>query len=341
MKILVTGGCGYIGSHTTYELIDAGYDVVVVDNLSNSSIESLKRIEKLTQKKIEFFQADIIDKTEMRQIFREHEFYGVIHFAGLKAVSESVKKPNLYYQNNVFGTLCLLEVMSEFNLQNFVFSSSATVYGEEAAVPYVESMSLGEPASPYGATKAMIERILMDTSASNAKFRALSLRYFNPIGAHSSGLIGEDPLGVPNNLLPFISQVAIGNQKKLKIYGKDYSTPDGTCRRDYLHVVDLARGHVQALSWLQSQSNFVGVEAFNLGTGIPLSVLEIVNSFIKETGININYEFVSRRNGDLAEFWADVEKSRKILGWSAKLSLSDMMRDTWNWQSKNPKGYQK
>ena len=340
MKILVTGGCGYIGSHVILELINKNYELVVLDNLSNSSVESMNRIEKLSGVRVEFIKTDILDKENLRKIFKSYEFYAVMHFAGLKAVSESLNNPHLYYQNNVFGSLCLLEVMNEFNVNNFIFSSSATIYGEQAKIPYLESMQQGNPTSPYGYSKVMVERILYDSFMSNSEFRAISLRYFNPIGAHPSGEIGEDPLGIPNNLLPYIADVAVGNQNILNIYGDNYPTKDGTCRRDYLHVVDLAKGHVQALEWLQENNVSFGFEAFNLGTGEPVSVLEIVNSFINETGVKINFRFVERREGDLPEFWADVTKARKILGWNPTLFLSDMVKDTWNWKLKNPRGYQ-
>jgi UDP-glucose 4-epimerase len=338
-KVLVTGGAGYIGSHTIIQLIENGYYPVVLDNLSNSSQKSLDRVKKITGYDTPLIIGDIRNSILLDEIFSENKFNAVIHLAALKAVGESSKRPNHYYQNNVYGTLVLLEAMERHEVSKFVFSSSATVYGEETLIPYVETMKLGVPSSPYGASKVMVERIMQDISKSYCAFQAVSLRYFNPIGAHSSGLIGEDPLDTPNNLLPFVAQVAVGKRKKLNIFGNDYPTKDGTCRRDYLHVVDLAQGHVDALNWLFENEKFFGVEAFNLGTGIPISVLEIIETFVNETGITIPYEFAPRRVGDLPEFWADASKAQKVLRWNTKHTLRDMLKDTWRWQSKNPNGY--
>lgn len=340
-NILVTGGAGFIGSHTILSLIQHGFDVTVIDNLSNSSLESLKQVESLASLSVDFFDIDITNFNCLNDFFDTFNFDAVIHFAGLKAVGESKIKPLDYYKNNVLGTVNLLQVMLKNNINNFIFSSSATIYGEGADVPYVETMKLGNPSSPYGSSKVMVERILYDFAEANSFFRAISLRYFNPIGAHPSGLIGEDPNGIPNNLLPYITQVAVGKLDILKIFGNDYPTEDGTCKRDYLHVVDLAEGHVSALNWLKTNNDFKGIEAFNLGTGSATSVLEIVDTFIKETGQNVPFEYVSRRKGDLPEFWADSSKAKNLLGWEAKLSLTNMVRDAWNWQSKNPDGYKK
>ena len=339
MKVLVTGGCGYIGSHTILELVNFGFDVVAIDNLSNSSVLSLERVESISNKSVNFIEADIMSFESLVSLFREHSFDAVIHFAALKAVGESIEKPLDYYKNNISGTLNLLNVMKMSNVKNFIFSSSATVYGEYAKVPYKEHMSLGSPSSPYGFSKVVIERMMLDISATDKEFRGISLRYFNPIGAHESGIIGEDPHGIPNNLLPFINQVAIGKREKLNIFGNDYNTKDGTCERDYLHVVDLASGHLNALEWLLSNNSFHGVEAFNLGTGCAVSVLEIVKTFEAVNNIKINYDFKERRPGDLSAFWADSSKAKEVLGWSAKYDLKKMLEDSWNWQVKNPNGY--
>jgi UDP-glucose 4-epimerase len=341
MKVLVTGGAGYIGSHTALELLHAGHEVVVIDNLCNSSLESLKRVELLTNKTITFYQVDIRDGDEISNVLAQHpDINATIHFAALKAVGESTQIPLKYYQNNVYGTLTLLEALQKAKITNFVFSSSATVYGEDAPVPYVETLKTGIPSSAYGKSKLMIEQILSDLVKSDPSFKVACLRYFNPIGAHESGMIGEDPNGIPNNLMPFVAQVAVGKRDKLSIFGNDYPTNDGTCERDYLHVVDLAHGHVKALEWLDKQSNGI-CEAFNLGTGNPLSVLEIVNEFSKVTNVNIPYEYASQREGDLPAFWANADKAKVELNWTADKSLEDMMRDTWHWQSSNPQGYGK
>lgn len=337
-KVLVTGGAGYIGSHTVLALLYANYEVVVVDNLSNASRESINRVEILTGKSVAFFQADIRDKDHMASVFIKHKIDAVIHFAGLKAVGESVQKPLKYYQNNVEGTLTLVDVMRQFNIHHLVFSSSATVYGETNEPPYAESQPIGTPTSPYGKTKAMVEQVLMDIADSDACMKIANLRYFNPIGADESGLIGEDPNGVPNNLMPFVAQVAVGKREKLSIFGDDYPTEDGTCLRDYIHVTDLANGHLDALFWVLKQEKGC-CEAFNLGTGKPLSVLDIVNGFEQFSGKKISYEFSPRREGDLAAFWANSTKASTVLSWKPQKKLQDMMEDTWRWQSNNPNGY--
>ena len=339
MTVLVTGGAGYIGSHTLVCLLDLGYDVVVYDNLVNASVEALHRVEGITGKKIEFVEGDVTDSRALNDLFATYSIDAVIHFAALKAVGESAQFPLNYYETNVHGSLCLLKAMEQAGVNNFVYSSSATVYGEVNPSPYIETMTLGSPSSPYGASKVMIERILADTARANPDFRAVSLRYFNPIGAHPSGHIGEDPSGIPNNLLPFITQVAVGKRESLNVFGCDYPTADGTCVRDYLHVMDLAEGHVAAIDWLAAQSHFRGVEAFNLGTGNGVSVLEIIVSFEAATQQKINYQVVERREGDLPAFWANAEKAVKVLNWQAKRTLSEMMEDAWRWQSKNPNGY--
>ena len=336
MAVLLAGGAGYIGSHTAVALADSGHDVVVIDNFDNSSPESIRRVEKITGKEIPLYEADVKDAQAVERVFRENEIDTVIHFAGLKAVGESVEKPLLYYRNNIDTTLTLLEVMAKYGAKNFVFSSSATVYGEDAPIPYVETMRRGRCSNPYGWTKSMMEQILQDASAADPEMSVILLRYFNPIGAHPSGLIGEDPQGIPNNLMPFIAQVAVGRRDHLTIFGNDYPTPDGTCRRDYIHVMDLAEGHVKAVDHACSGK---GLEIFNLGTGSPYSVLEIVHAFEKANDLEIPFEFGQRREGDLPEFWADAAKAGEILGWEAKRSLEDMCRDTWNWQKNNPKGY--
>ncbi len=340
MKILVTGGAGYIGSHTVISLLLKNYSVIVYDNLSNSSIESLQRVGALTSKKIDFVEGDICDCDKLNHVFERFDIGGVIHFAALKAVGESSQIPLSYYKNNVHGTVCLLETMKEHNVNNFIFSSSATVYGEENAVPYVETMKLGTPSSPYGATKVMVERIMADFAIANSKFRGVSLRYFNPIGAHESGTLGEDPKGIPNNLLPYVAQVAVGKREELSIFGDDYPTEDGSCKRDYLHVMDLAEGHVAALNWLNKHDGFTGVEAFNLGTGNAVSVFEIVKAFEKAINKPIPFEVCPRRVGDLPSFWANSTKANTELSWYAHRDLEQMMSDTWRWQFNNPNGYE-
>lgn len=335
MKVLVTGGAGYIGSHTVVELLEAGNDVVVVDNLCNSSKEAISRVEKIAGKKIEFIHADIRDRKAMDAIFANHNIDAVIHFAGLKAVGESVGKPLTYYENNVYGTLALCQAMEAAGVRRIVFSSSATVYGHEAPVPYVETMPRGTTSNPYGTSKAMVEKLLEDLVSTDERWSAVLLRYFNPIGAHPSGLIGEDPCDVPNNLMPFIAQVAVGRRDALTIFGNDYDTADGTCERDYLHVVDLAVGHLKALKALSAP----GVAIYNLGTGKGISVYDMVNSFVRVTGVDVPYRVGARRAGDLAAFWADASKAKRELGWAAEKSLDTMMADTWNWQVQNPNGY--
>ncbi|ALQ08237.1 UDP-glucose 4-epimerase GalE [Pseudoalteromonas fuliginea] len=337
-KVLVTGGAGYIGSHTVLSLLKDGYNVVVIDDLSNSSRESLTRVEALAQRKVEFIHASLLDYDKLCAAFTTHQFDSVIHFAGLKAVGESIEKPLEYYYTNLVSTLNLCQCMLKFSVNKLVFSSSATVYGQGASVPYTEDLPLGRAASPYGQTKVMIEQILQEIVASKTGLQVASLRYFNPIGADISGQIGEDPLGIPNNLMPFIAQVAVGKREKLAIFGGDYPTKDGTCERDYIHVSDLAHGHIKALKWLKDQSHSL-YEAFNLGTGTPYSVLQIVNAFVRHTGINIDFDIVKRREGDLAAFWADSSKAEKILDWQCTFTLEDMMIDTWRWQSNNPTGY--
>ena len=340
MKVLVTGGAGYIGSHTVLSLLENNIEVIVYDNLGNSSIESIVRVEKLTGKSVKFVEGNICDKEKLSSVFEQFSIDAVIHFAALKAVGESAKIPLSYYQNNVHGSVCLLEVMQQYKVHNFIFSSSATVYGEGNDVPYVETMKLGTPSSPYGASKVMVERILADLALANKEFRGVSLRYFNPIGAHESGTIGEDPKGIPNNLLPYVAQVAVGKREKLSVFGDDYPTKDGSCERDYLHVMDLAQGHVAALDWLNRHSEFRGVEAFNLGTGNGVSVFNIVKTFQQAVGVTIPFEVSPRRSGDLPAFWANASKANKELNWQARRSLQQMMTDTWRWQSNNANGYQ-
>ena len=336
MNVLLAGGAGYIGSHTAVELLNAGYQVVIVDDYSNSSPEAVHRIEKITGKRVISYEADVKNKEKMRYIFSENHIDCVIHFAGLKAVGESVRLPLKYYRNNIDTTLTLLECMEEAGVNQFVFSSSATVYGEENEPPYVETMHRGRCSNPYGWTKVMMEQILEDAAKANPELSVILLRYFNPIGAHESGLIGEDPQGIPNNLMPFIAQVAVGRRDHLTVFGGDYPTPDGTCLRDYIHVLDLANGHVKAVEYA---ANHKGVEVFNLGTGTPYSVLDIIHAFEKATEVKVKYEIGPRRAGDLPKFWADSTKAQKILDWHAERTLEDMCRDTWNWQSKNPDGY--
>ncbi len=336
MSILLTGGAGYIGSHTAVELLDAGYEVVIADNFSNSSPEVIKRIEELTGKKVSVFKVDVADKDALENVFIKSRIDGVIHFAGLKAVGESVKLPLRYYRNNIDCTLTLLETMERFNVETLIFSSSATVYGTPEKLPLTEDMKTGPCSNPYGSTKLFIEQIIKDAAAANSKLSAVLLRYFNPVGAHPSGRIGEMPNGIPNNLMPFISQVAVGKLSKLSVFGNDYPTKDGTGVRDYIHVVDLAKGHVAALRYCEAHS---GIAAFNLGTGVGYSVLDIVHTFEKVNGIEIPYTIAARREGDIAEMYADAKKAAVELGWNASLSLEDMCRDTWRWQKQNPNGY--
>ena len=336
MKILLAGGAGYIGTHTAVTLAEAGHDVVIADNFCNSCRKAVDRAEKITGKDFPVFEVDVKDKGAIARIFKAHKIDCVIHFAGLKAVGESVEKPLRYYRNNVDTTLTLLECMQDAGVKRIVFSSSATVYGEENEVPYVEDMKRGECTNPYGWTKSMMEQILTDTAKADPELSVVLLRYFNPIGAHESGLIGEDPRGIPNNLMPYVTQVAVGRRDHLTIFGGDYDTKDGTCLRDYIHVMDLAEGHLKAVEYSQDHQ---GVEIFNLGTGVPYSVLDIVKTFEKATGVPVAYQIGDRRAGDLPVVVANADKAREILGWEAKRDLYDMCRDSWNWQSNNPKGY--
>ena len=336
MNVLLAGGAGYIGTHTCVELIEAGHDVVIADNYSNSCPEAVARVEEITGRKIPLYEADVCDKEAVDKIFAENKIDAVIHFAGLKAVGESCAKPVEYYRNNIDSTLTLLEAMKKYGVNNFIFSSSATVYGTPKTVPLVETMPTGSPTNPYGWTKLMMEQILSDTAKANPEMSIVLLRYFNPIGAHESGRIGEDPNGIPNNLMPFITQVAAGRLEKLGVFGDDYPTHDGTGVRDYIHVVDLAKGHVKALDY---SAEHKGTEIFNLGTGTGYSVLDIVKAFIKVNNIDIPYVIKERRPGDIAECYADASKAKEKLGWVAEKSLEDMCRDSWNWQSNNVNGY--
>lgn len=335
MNVLVTGGAGYIGSHTCVELLNAGHEIVIVDNFCNSQTESIRRVEKITGKTIKFYEADVRDEAALDLIFTENKIDAVIHFAGLKAVGESVERPLDYYQNNIMSTLVLCEAMKKHNVKKFVFSSSATVYGVENVSPYTEDMPLSAT-NPYGWTKLMLEQILRDVCMSDPEWSVALLRYFNPIGAHESGLIGENPNGIPNNLMPYITQVAVGVREKLYVYGNDYDTHDGTGVRDYIHVVDLALGHLKALEKI---ANTTGIEAYNLGTGVGCSVLDVVKSFEKQSGVMIPYLIVGRRAGDISSYFANPTKAQKELNWIAERSLDDMCRDSWRWQSLNPKGY--
>ena len=337
MAILITGGAGYIGSHTCVEMLNAGKEIVVVDNLDNSSSESLRRVEKITGKTVKFYENDVCDGAALRKIFTENKIEAVIHFAGLKAVGESVREPMRYYRNNLDSTLTLIEVMTEFNVKKIVFSSSATVYGVAKEMPLVEGMPTGA-INPYGRTKLFIEEILRDLYVSDNSWSIALLRYFNPIGAHKSGTIGEDPKGIPNNLMPYIAQVAVGKLEKLHVFGNDYNTVDGTGVRDYIHVVDLAIGHVKAVDWALANE---GCEAINLGTGNGTSVLELRDAFVKASGIDIPYVIDPRRPGDPDEVYADATKARELLGWEAQYGVDEMCEDTWNWQSNNPNGYDK
>lgn len=335
MSILVTGGSGYIGSHTCVELLNAGIEIIIVDNFSNSKPEALKRIGEITGKSFKFYNVDILDREALEKIFAESSIDAVIHFAGLKAVGESVKVPMKYYHNNITGTLVLCEVMSKFGVKKIVFSSSATVYGMPDSVPISEDFPLGAT-NPYGRTKLMIEEILRDVFVSDKEWSVALLRYFNPIGAHKSGLIGEDPNGIPNNLMPYITQVAVGKLKTLSVFGNDYPTPDGTGVRDYIHVVDLAQGHLKALDKVMSTK---GVNAYNLGTGKGCSVLDVVNAFEKASGRKIPYAITGRRPGDIAECYADPSKAKSELNWTAALGIDEMCEDSWRWQVNNPSGY--
>ena len=336
MNVLVTGGAGYIGSHTCLELLESGYGVVVIDNLCNSNPKSLDRVELLTGKKLKFYQGDVRDEALLTRIFQENEIGCVILFAGLKAVGESVAKPWEYYDNNLNSTLVLTKVMKQVGMKNIIFSSSATVYSADNEMPLKETSRTGGCTNPYGWTKYMTEQILSGMAHAEPDWSIVLLRYFNPIGAHESGRIGEDPRGIPNNLMPYITQTAIGRRDKLSVYGNDYPTPDGTGVRDYIHVVDLAKGHVAAVKYVTANH---GCEVFNLGTGVGYSVLDMVNTFMQVNGVNIPYVIAPRRPGDIATCYADPAKSKEILGWQAEKGLADMCRDSWNWQKQNPQGF--
>ena len=336
MAILVTGGAGYIGSHTVVELQNAGYDVVVVDNLANSSEKSLERVEKITGKPVKFYKADILDREALERIFAQEKIDSCIHFAGLKAVGESVQKPWEYYENNIAGTLTLVDVMRKNGVKNIIFSSSATVYGDPAMIPITEECPKGQCTNPYGWTKSMLEQILSDMQKADPEWNVILLRYFNPIGAHKSGLMGENPNGIPNNLMPYITQVAVGKLKELGVFGNDYDTPDGTGVRDYIHVVDLANGHVKALKKITEN---VGLGIYNLGTGTGYSVLDIVKNFEEATGVKIPYVIKDRRPGDIATCYSDATKAKEELGWTAQYGIKEMCADSWNWQKNNPNGY--
>ncbi len=338
MSILVSGGAGYIGSHTVLALLEKGYDVVVFDNYANSCPESIRRVEELTGRKVKLYEADMLDEKSVEKIFDENpDITALIHFAGLKAVGESVSKPVEYYENNIGGTLNLLKVMRAHNVKNIIFSSSATVYGTPEKVPITEEAPKGVCTNPYGWTKSMIEQILTDVHTADSEWNVVLLRYFNPIGAHPSGRIGEDPQGIPNNLVPYIAQVAVGRREQVNVFGNDYKTHDGTGVRDYIHVCDLADGHVKALEKLEKSSG--GVQIYNLGTGIGYSVLDVIKAYEKACGKTLKYEICPRRAGDVDENYSDPAKALKELGWKAKYGIDDMCRDSWNWQSHNPYGY--
>lgn len=336
MKILVTGGAGYIGSHTCVELLNEGYEVVIVDNLYNSNQKAVDRIEQITQKKVTFYQNDILDREALDQIFTKENVDAVIHFAGLKAVGESVRKPIEYYTNNIQGTLILTDVMRKHNVKNIIFSSSATVYGNPSMIPITEECPKGICTNPYGWTKWMLEQILTDIHTADPEWNVMLLRYFNPIGAHESGLIGEDPKGIPNNLLPYVAQVAIGKLECVGVFGDDYDTPDGTGVRDYIHVVDLAKGHVKALNKIKEKA---GVKVYNLGTGNGYSVLDVIHAFEKACGHEIPYQIKPRREGDIATCYSKCDLAKEELGWQAQYNLDDMCASSWKWQTMNPNGY--
>ena len=338
MKIFLAGGAGYIGCHTALQLLNNGYEVVIADNFSNSCPEAVKRVESLTGKKIALYEIDVQDGAKVKEVFAQEQPDAVIHFAGLKAVGESVQQPIRYYRNNINTTLSLLEAMEATGVKKIIFSSSATVYGEENPSPYKENMPKGSCTNPYGWTKSMMEQIFQDVALTDPELSIVILRYFNPIGAHESGEIGEDPKGIPNNLMPYITQTAVGIREKLTVFGDDYDTPDGTCQRDYIHVMDLADGHVKAVEYLNREQ---GIDIINLGTGTPYSVLELVNAFQKVNDMKVNYVIGTRRAGDLPVCYADASKAARVLGWKAKRGLEDMCRDSWNWQRKNPQGYRK
>ncbi|MCR5701424.1 MAG: UDP-glucose 4-epimerase GalE [Lachnospiraceae bacterium] len=336
MRILVTGGAGYIGSHTCVELLNAGYEVVILDNLYNSSKKAVDRIEEITGKKVTFYENDMLDTEAMESIFSKEKIDCVIHFAGLKAVGESVEKPLEYYKNNIQGTLSLVEAMRNHGCKNIIFSSSATVYGDPAFVPITEECPKGTPTNPYGWTKSMLEQILSDLHTADEEWNIILLRYFNPIGAHKSGLIGEDPKGIPNNLLPYVAQVAIGKLECVGVFGNDYDTPDGTGVRDYIHVVDLALGHVKAIDKIKENP---GVKIYNLGTGNGYSVLDVIKAFSKACGHDVPYQIKPRRPGDIATCYSDASLAKKELGWEAQYGIEEMCADSWKWQSMNPNGY--
>lgn len=338
MAILVTGGAGYIGSHTCVELLNEGYEVVVVDNLCNSSEKSLERVEQITGKKVTFYKVDLLDREALTEVFEKEQIDSVIHFAGLKAVGESVSKPLEYYHNNITGTLILCDVMRKFGCKNIVFSSSATVYGDPAFIPITEECPKGQCTNPYGQTKSMLEQILTDLNVADSEWNVILLRYFNPIGAHKSGLIGEDPKGLPNNLVPYIAQVAVGKLEHLNVFGNDYDTHDGTGVRDYIHVVDLAIGHVRAIEKLKDKE---GVLIYNLGTGNGYSVLDVVKAYEKASGREVKYIIQPRRPGDIATCYAEASKALKELNWKAERGIEEMCEDSWRWQSNNPNGYNK
>lgn len=337
MAILVTGGAGYIGSHTVVELQNEGYDVVVVDNLSNSSEKSLDRVEKITGKKVKFYKADILDREALEDIFANESIDSCIHFAGLKSVGESVAKPWEYYNNNITGTLVLIDVMKQHGVKNIIFSSSATVYGDPAFIPITEDCPKGQCTNPYGWTKSMLEQMFIDIQKADPEWNIVLLRYFNPIGAHKSGTIGENPNGIPNNLMPYVTQVAVGKRAELGVFGDDYDTHDGTGVRDYIHVVDLARGHVKALKKVEEKA---GLKIYNLGTGNGYSVLDIVKNFEAATGVKVPYSIKPRRPGDIATCYSDASKAERELGWKAEYDIKDMCADSWRWQSMNPNGYE-
>lgn len=336
MYVLVTGGSGYIGSHTCVQLIEAGYSPIILDNLCNSKASVLERITTLTGKTPVLIEGDIRDRASLDNIFNEYKVDSVIHFAGLKAVGESVNKPLEYYDNNVYGSLVLVEAMRAAGVTNLIFSSSATVYGDQPKTPYVEDFPTGTPSSPYGQSKLMVEKILQDLQRAEPNWSISLLRYFNPVGAHPSGLMGEDPQGIPNNLMPFIAQVAVGRRDSLSVFGNDYDTPDGTCLRDYIHVVDLADGHIAAMKTLHNKP---GIHIYNLGAGVGKSVLDVINAFSEACGKPVSYHFAPRRTGDLPAYWADPSKAAKELNWRVSRTLENMADDTWLWQSKNPQGY--
>ncbi len=337
MKILVTGGAGFIGSHTVVELQQADYDVVVLDNLCNSSEKSLQRVEAITGKQVPFYRADILDREALEQVFAREHIDAVIHFAGLKAVGESVQKPWEYYENNIAGTLTLVDVMRKHGVKNIIFSSSATVYGNPAVIPITEECPKGQCTNPYGWTKSMLEQILSDIQKADPEWNVILLRYFNPIGAHKSGTIGENPNGIPNNLMPYITQVAVGKLPQLGVFGNDYDTHDGTGVRDYIHVVDLAVGHVKALRKIEEKA---GLKIYNLGTGVGYSVLDIVKNFEEATGVKIPYVIKERRAGDIATCYSDASLAKKELGWEARYGIREMCEDSWRWQKNNPNGYE-